>query len=84
MRMCVSRLSICVPVQAGRKNVPPDIDLVPQAADQVGAPIVVRNHTRNGFAVLGDNQTLCIQLTQQCQALLLELGRTNRFHSDPP
>ena len=69
----VSRLSICIPAHACAEYVAPHLDLVPQAANHVGPLPVIRNHSRNRLAVLGDDQPIVVEPVQQRQALLFEL-----------
>ena len=83
MRMSASRLSIWVPGNAGGKKVPPNLDFVSQAANESGALLVVRDDAGDGFAVLGDNEAFGVELVQQIEALLLELGCCNGFHDHP-
>ena len=80
----MSRSSIRIPAEAGRQDIAPNLDLVSQAADQVGALLVIGNDARDRHAVLGDDQALRVQSVQQRQALLLELRGFNRFHVTPP
>ena len=79
-RMCVSRLSICLPPDAGGKDVASNPDLVPHTTNQLGVFLIVGKNPGNWLSVFCHDQSVDIQLIQQCQALFFEFRCSNRFH----
>ena len=79
-RMCVSRLSICLPLDAGGKDIASNPDLVPHTTNQLGTFLIVGNNPGNWLSVFGNDQSVDIQLIQQCQALFFEFRCSNPFH----
>ena len=51
-------MSICIPLEACRKDVAFDLDLMAQAAYQVNALVSVRNNAGDGLTMFSNDQAL--------------------------
>ena len=80
MRMCASRLSICIPAKAGSEYAAPDLDLMPEAAYQIDSLTVVWEDAGDRPAMLRHDKAIGVELVQQRQTLLLELRGSNPLH----
>src|ERR1051325_8105745 len=76
--MCISRFSI--PAHAGREDVPLDLDLAFEGADQTRRLGANRNQLRHRLAMLGNDEPIGIQTVENRQTTLLESRRAHLFH----
>lgn len=58
-----------------------NLDLILHAANKIGTVGAGGNHTRQGLAMLGDDNPFRVQVLQQRKTLLLEFGRIDGLHA---